>query len=161
MWNRNKHNKNATLYFWRWFCSLQLEPAIQNYMNRKIETFKTLVQVMHRKLVLVKMESSVIEISENVHWSRRCYYIFYKRLKWSFPKTLVQHITLERYGRVRIEVKLLYPCFIAVIKHGYEFGCVWIKSRVRLHEWFNYTQHNEKAITTLNAIIHGYRCFIS
>jgi len=36
-------------------------------MNRKIETFKTLVQVMHRKLVLVKIESSVIEISENVH----------------------------------------------------------------------------------------------
>jgi len=49
-------------------------------------------------------------------------------------KTLVQHITLERYGRVRIEIKLLYPCFIAVIKHGYEFGCVRIKSRVRLHE---------------------------
>jgi len=39
-------------------------------MNREIETFKrclvmqqTLVKVMHRKLV----ESSVIEISENVH----------------------------------------------------------------------------------------------
>jgi len=30
---------------------------------------------MHRKIVLVKVESSVIEISESVHWSRRCYAI--------------------------------------------------------------------------------------
>ena len=44
-------------------------------MNRKIETFKTclvikkttLVKVMHRKFVFVKVESSVIEISESVH----------------------------------------------------------------------------------------------
>jgi len=32
----------------------------------------TLVKVMHRKLAFVKVESSVIEISESVHWSRRC-----------------------------------------------------------------------------------------
>jgi len=32
--------RTATLNFWRWFCSLQLELAIPNYMNRKIETFK-------------------------------------------------------------------------------------------------------------------------
>jgi len=43
-------------------------------MNRKIETFKrrlvmqiTLVKVMHRNIVFVKVESSVIEISESVH----------------------------------------------------------------------------------------------
>ena len=30
---------------------------------------------MHRKIVFVKVELSVIEISESVHWSRRCYYI--------------------------------------------------------------------------------------
>jgi len=30
---------------------------------------------MHRKIVFVKVESSVIEISKNVHWSRRCYAI--------------------------------------------------------------------------------------
>ena len=30
---------------------------------------------MHRKIVFVKVESSVIEISESVHWSRRCYAI--------------------------------------------------------------------------------------
>ena len=28
---------------------------------------------MHRKIVFVKVESSVIELSESVHWSRRCY----------------------------------------------------------------------------------------
>jgi len=32
---------------------------------------KTLVKVMHRKIVFVKVESSVIELSESVHWSRR------------------------------------------------------------------------------------------
>jgi len=36
---------------------------------------KTLVKVMHRKIVFVKVESSVIKISESVHWSRRCYAI--------------------------------------------------------------------------------------
>jgi len=43
-------------------------------MNLKIETFKRclvmqkkLVKVMHRKIVLVKVESNVIEISERVH----------------------------------------------------------------------------------------------
>ena len=95
MWNRNKHNMNAlkwrfcprtaTLNIWRWFCSLQLELARPNYMNRKIETFKrrlvmqiTLVKVMHRNIVFVKVESSVIEISESVHWSRHCYAISFK-----------------------------------------------------------------------------------
>ena len=29
------------------------------------------------------------------------------------------------------EIENMYPCFIAVIKYGYEFGCVYIKSRVR------------------------------
>ena len=32
----------------------------------------TPVKVMHRKIVFVKVESSVIDISESVHWSRRC-----------------------------------------------------------------------------------------
>jgi len=36
---------------------------------------KTLVKVMQRKVVFVKVESSIIEISESVHWSRRCYAI--------------------------------------------------------------------------------------
>jgi len=30
---------------------------------------------MHRKIVYGKVEWSVIEISESVHWSRRCYVI--------------------------------------------------------------------------------------
>jgi len=67
--------RTATLYFWSLFCSLQLELARLNYINREIETFKrflvmqnTLVKVMHRKIVFVKVESSVIEIFENVHW---------------------------------------------------------------------------------------------
>jgi len=36
---------------------------------------KTLVKVMLRKIVFVKVESSVIEITESLHWSRRCYAI--------------------------------------------------------------------------------------
>ena len=36
---------------------------------------QTLVKVMHRNIVFVKVESSVIEISESVHGSRRCYAI--------------------------------------------------------------------------------------
>ena len=74
--------RTAALNFWRWFCSLQLELARPNSMNLKIETFKRclvmqkkLVKVMHRKIVLVKVESNVIEISERVHWSRRSYTI--------------------------------------------------------------------------------------
>ena len=94
---------------------------------------------MHRKIVFVKVESSVIEISKSVHWSRR--YYLYKRLKlklyWDpkeqstkrhpvyirYPKKLVQ------YGRVRIEIKHLYPCFIAEINYKYSFWCVF--------SWFN------------------------
>jgi len=33
----------------------------------------TLVKCVHRKIVFVKVESSAIEISESVQWSRRCY----------------------------------------------------------------------------------------
>jgi len=33
-------------------------------------------------------------------------------------------ITLERYGRVKIEIKHMYPWFIALIKYGYSFWCV-------------------------------------
>jgi len=29
------------------------------------------------------------------------------------------------------EFKQLYPCVIVVITYGYDFGCLWIKSRVR------------------------------
>jgi len=35
----------------------------------------TLVKVLHCKIVFVKVESSIIELSESVHWSRRCYAI--------------------------------------------------------------------------------------
>jgi len=30
---------------------------------------------MHRNIVFVKVESSIIEISESIRWSRRCYAI--------------------------------------------------------------------------------------
>jgi len=36
---------------------------------------KILENSRHRKLVFVKVESSIIEISESVHWSRGCYAI--------------------------------------------------------------------------------------
>jgi len=38
---------------------------------------KTLAKVMHRKIVFVKVESSIIEICESVHWSRCCYVIIF------------------------------------------------------------------------------------
>jgi len=66
---------------------------------------KTLVKVIHRKIVFVKVESSVIEISESVHWSRHCYAISFisvwkeillgsqgHPVNMHFPKKLVQHI---------------------------------------------------------------------
>ena len=40
---------------------------------------------------------------------------------YPFPKNWCS--TLGRYGRVRIEIKHLCPCFIAVIKYGYSFWC--------------------------------------
>jgi len=36
---------------------------------------KTLVKVVHRKIVFVNVELRVIETSESVLWSRRCYAI--------------------------------------------------------------------------------------
>jgi len=37
----------------------------------------TKVKVMHRKIVFVRVESKFIEITESVHWSRRCYAIIF------------------------------------------------------------------------------------
>ena len=89
---------------------------------------------MHRKIIVVKVELSVIEISESVHWSRRCYAISFISV-WNEillgsqgtvnQTTSCQHMlskknecnTLERYGCVGIEIKHLYKCFIAVIKY--------------------------------------------
>jgi len=71
---------------------------------------KNTSKVMHCKLVFVKVESSVIEISESIHWSRRCYAISFisvwNEFYWypkeqstkqhpvnvHFAKKLVQHI---------------------------------------------------------------------
>ena len=54
--------RTATLYFWHWFCSFQLELARPSYINRKIETFERFL-VMQKfetpKIVFVKVESSV------------------------------------------------------------------------------------------------------
>jgi len=54
----------ALLYFyWRWFCSFQLELARPSYIDRKIETFERFLMMQkkceHRKIVFVKVESSV------------------------------------------------------------------------------------------------------
>jgi len=68
---------------------------------------------MHRKLVFVKVESSVIEISKSNHWSRRCYAI-----------SLIGVWNEMVYGRFSIEIKHLYPCFIAEINYGCSFWCV-------------------------------------
>ena len=96
---------------------------------------------MHRKINFVKVESSIIEMSESVHWSRRCYTISFisvwkEDLMWPQgtvnqttsmilstyviqKNPLVQHI--GEVCRVRIEIKHMYPCFIAEINDGYSF----------------------------------------
>jgi len=43
----------------------------------------------------------------------------------------------------------MYPCFIAVIKYGCEFGCVLIKSRVRQQ-----TYTREVKVTTIFYLIN-------
>ena len=116
-----------------WFCSLQLELARLNYMNRKIETFKrwlvmqkTLVKVIHRNIVFVKVESSVIEISVSVHWSRCCYAISLISV-WNEillgsqgtvnQTTSCQHALSKKTSaahRFRIEIKHL-PVFINLL----------------------------------------------
>ena len=102
----------------------------------------TLVKVIHRKIVFVKVGSSVVEISESVHWSRRCNAIIFISV-WNEillgsqgtvnQRTPCQHTisqqnkysTLERYDRVKIEIKHLYPCFTSEIKYGYSF---WLRT---------------------------------
>ena len=135
------------------FCSLQLELERPNYMNRNIEPFKrclvmqrTLVKSMHRKIVYVKVESSVIKISESVHWSRRCYAISFISV-WneivlvsqgtvnqttscqhtpSKKHTLVQHIGAVQscQNRNKTSVPLFYS--------GNNMG-----TRSGAHSWFN------------------------
>ena len=108
--------------------SFQLELARPNYINRKIETFerfivmqkKTLEQIEHRKIVLVKVESSVTRTiwkrSFNFYWDPKQQSTRRHPVNISFPKNYCN--TLERYGRVRIKIKHLYPCFIAFINYG-------------------------------------------
>jgi len=96
---------------------------------------------MRRKIVFVKVESSVIEISESVHWSRHCYALSFisvwnEILLWS-QGTVNKSASCQNkisktncashwrsHGRVRIEIKHLYPCFIAEINYGNSFWCV-------------------------------------
>jgi len=90
---------------------------------------KTLVKVMHCKIVFVKVESSAIEIFESVNWSRRCYSIRFINAK------KVQHI-----GEVR-SCKNRNKTYIPVFYRGNKtwvlvLVCV-IKSLVLAHSWFN------------------------
>ena len=81
----------------------------------------TLVIVMHREIVFVNVQSSVIELSEIQY----CIGTPRNSQPNNIPSTnAIQNnlcITLKNYGRVRIEIKHLYPCVIAVIKYGYSF----------------------------------------
>ena len=119
-------------------------------MNRKIETFKrcllmqkTLVKVMHSKIVFVKVESIVTEISESVHWSRRCYAISFISVwneillesqetdhqtascQHTLTKKLVQHI-----GEVR-SCKNRNKTYVPVFYRGYK---IWVLVLVRVIE---------------------------
>ena len=62
---------------WSWtvfFCYCE-EYLLTKFNTQRNMMPKTLVKCVHRKIVSVKVESSVIEISESVQWSRRCYAI--------------------------------------------------------------------------------------
>ena len=49
--------------------------SIERLTHLKDEKTLCIYKFMHRKIVFVKVESSIIEISESFHWSRRCYAI--------------------------------------------------------------------------------------
>jgi len=64
--------KTATHNFWRWFCSLQIELARPNYMNRKIETFRGCLVIQNtskRYASLNRLCKSWIERQWNI-WKR-------------------------------------------------------------------------------------------
>ena len=74
---------------------------------------KTQVKYRHRKIVFVKVESSVIEISEIVHRSRRCYAISFISV-WDPNRTTSCQHTLSKNasaahwrGTVVLESKLV------------------------------------------------------
>ena len=75
--------RTATLYCWRGFCSFQLELARPNYINGTVETFKRFFSDAKKNTSKIwalqnHLCKSWIErhwISENFHWSRRCYAI--------------------------------------------------------------------------------------
>ena len=126
----------ATLYFWRWFCNLQLELARPSYINQNIETFerlsvveKRLVKFEHRKIVFVKVELSVTWniwkrslIQNKICWDPNEQSTRRHPVNINFPKKLVQHIG-EVQSCLRIEIKHGYPCFIVLINYGYSFWC--------------------------------------
>ena len=60
---------------------------------------------------------------------------------------------MERYGRVKIKIKQLYPCFIAVINYGYSLWCYRIRDLIHTHP--------NSYPYFITAIKHGYICFIS
>jgi len=76
---------------------------------------QTLMKVMHRKIVFVKVESIGIEISESVRWSRRCYAISFTSVwndfllgsQWTVNQTtscqltLSQKIIVQHIGELR------------------------------------------------------------
>ena len=90
---------------------------------------KTLAKVMHRKIVFVKVESSIIEICESVHWSRCCNVIIFISV-WNEILSGSQGTVNQMYpkktsgarcrGTVVLESKwnILYSCFIAEISMG-------------------------------------------
>jgi len=64
---------------------------------------------------------------------------------YAIKKTSTAH---WRGRGVRIKIKHLYPCFIAGVNYGY-------RTRDLVHTHPNSYQYY------INAIKHGYRCFIS
>ena len=113
----------------------------------------------HRKIVFVKVESGVIEIYENVHWSRRCYAIslmcIWNEILLGSQRTVnqttsCQHThsknkcsTLERYGWVRIKIKHMFSCFITEINYAYSFKCLCTRDLIHTYSYtFFYYGHN-------------------
>ena len=112
------------------------------------------VQTNHSQLVIVFCWHSLWNIDFDwLSWRafRLVNNVYTAMFKWITESQLKQQkITkgnasaVEQLTGMLFKIKKhLYPCFISLIKYGYEFGCVWIKSREHQHKWFNYTHQNE------------------
>ena len=107
---------------------------------------KTLVMVMHRKIVYVKVESSIIEIFESVHWSRRCYAIIFISVRNEFllgtqgtvnQTTSCQHTLSKQTSAADWRGTAVWESKRTHVPVFYRGNKIWVLILVLVHSWFN------------------------